>query len=135
MVQLILDVFGDPIELPESKKGGYKAERKDLSVDLEMVTGRMVSELRGTVWTVLYQYGYFDGETKNKVIATAERGKTKPIQCAFLPPDSTGALKYSKFFVTDFTHPKFMWSHNINGLCVPIWGDFAISLREVEPSD
>lgn len=135
MLQLILDVGGANIELPESKKGGYTATLNPLAQYVEMVSGRMVAELRGNVWEISYQYGYFDDITKNKVLSTAEKGRTTPIQCAFLPPDSAGALTYSRFFVTALSYPKFMWSRNSDGETVPLWGDFSISLREVDPHD
>lgn len=135
MVQLILDVGGANIELPESRKGGYTAALVPLSEYVQMISGRMVAELRGNVWEVSYQYGYFNDEMKNKVLAAAEKGRTTPITCGFLPPDSTAALTYSRFFVTDFTYPKFMWSRNVDGNPVPLWGDFSLILREVDPHD
>ena len=135
MVQLILDVDGANIELPESRKGGYTAKLTTLSEYLEMISGRMVAELRGNVWEVSYQYGYFNDEMKNKVLAAAEKGRVTPITCGFLPPESVVTLTYSRFFVTDFKHPKFMWSRNVDGSPVPLWGDFSMSLREVDPHD
>lgn len=136
MTQLILDVDGYNVTLPESKKGGYTAVRQPLSVDVEMVTGRMVRELRGNVWAVSYQYGWFDDETKNQVMSAIEKGRSEPINCGFLPPDSKGELTYSDFFVTSFTYPKFMWSRSEeDGTPIPMWADFSVELREVEPSD
>ena len=52
MTQLILDVGGMAVALPESQKGGYTAYEEDLSVEIEMIFGRMVSELGGVVWRV-----------------------------------------------------------------------------------
>lgn len=132
MTQLILD----GVVLPESQKGGYTVEKTSLDVEVQMVTGRIVRELRGKVWTVKYQYGYFDDETKNRVIAACEKGQTTPITCGFLPQESNGELIYSNFFVTNFKRPKFAWSRNASsGKIVPVWGDFNIELREVAPSD
>ncbi len=145
MTQLILDTSGYNLALPESKKGGYTIERKPLSVDVEMISGRMVRELRGNVWVISYQYGYFYDEMKEKVIAACEKGKRAPIMCGFLPPDHLDSLQYSSFFVTEFNRPKFMWSREVdqptsnpNVLSrtpIPVWGDFSLTLREVRPSD
>lgn len=139
MTQLILDTTGYNIVLPESLKNGYRVNLQPLSVDVEMVTGRMVRELRGNVWVISYQYGYFDDTTKNNLIAACKKGRMQPVTCGFLPPDSSGALKYSSFLVTEFSYPKFMWSRiitdNGNPLAVPMWGDFSLKLREVRPSD
>lgn len=125
--------------LPESKQGGYTIEKQPLSVDVEMISGRLVRELRGHVWYITYQYGYFDTDIKNKLIGICEKGRNAPIRCGFLPPDSTGSLIYSVFFVMAFTYPKFMWSRRIGQgeeeSIVPLWGDFALELREVKPSD
>lgn len=132
MTQLILD----GVVLPESKKGGYIAEKVPLSVDVEMITGRIVREMRGSVWRLEYQYGYFDDDTKNMVIAACERGLARPIQCGFLPQESSGELLHRNFFVTSFSRPVFMWSsQNRDGKPVPLWADFKVELREVSPSD
>ena len=139
MTQLILDVDGYNVTLPESRKQGYRAYREDLGTEVIMTNGRLTKEVRGTVWRVEYQYGYFDDITKNNVIAACEKGKKQAITCAFLPPNSTGALTYSPFLVTNFDYPKFMWSRLVSGdnesSPVPMWGDFAVELREVRPSD
>lgn len=137
MIQLILDTKEYNVSLPESKNGGYQVERQALSVEVEMVTGRIVRELRGNVWVVLYQYGYFDDETKNLALAACEKGRKQPIRCGFLPQESVGTLNYADFFVTSFSRPKFLWSskETAGHLAVPIWGDFSLELREVRPSD
>lgn len=142
MTQLILDTNGLNVVLPESQKGGYNVREENLSVDVTMISGRMVRELRGTVWVVDYQYGYFGDEDKDRVISACKKGKKEPILCSFLSSEGN-AMVSSRFFVTDFTFPKFMWSRNerveqegsfINSP-VPLWSDFSVSLREVDPHD
>ncbi len=134
-IQLILDADAGGVILPESRHGKYTAQLTPLHEDVEMITGRLVRELRGNVWVIGYQYGYFTDEMKRRVIAACEKGKREPIECGFLPPDSGGELNYSSFFVTNFTYPKFFWSRNDRGSLVPLWGDFSLTLREVKPSD
>lgn len=133
--QLILDTSGAAVVLPESRKGGYKPQFTPLSEDVEMISGRMVKELRGNVWVLNYQYNYFTTEMKNRVIAACEKGKREPITCAFLRPDSDGALSYSRFFVTSFKYPEFYWGKKVRDVSVPLWGKFSLTLREVKPSD
>lgn len=140
MTQLILDTAEHNLSVPESIKGGYTAKREPLSEEISMISGRLVRELRGNVWMVSYQYGYFDDEMKNKVIAICEKGKKEAINCGFLPPESGGELTYSDFLVTEFSYPKFMWSRKTadgegNYTPIPMWADFSITLREVKPSD
>lgn len=135
MTQLILDTGGESLILPESRKGGYRAELAPLSEDVEMISGRLVRELRGNVWKIAYEYGYFRDEMKNRVIAVCRKGRRTPIRCSFLPPESDGALQSSLFWVMTFTEPKFFWGRRGQGAAVPLWGDFSLTLREVKPGD
>ena len=134
MTQLVLDVGGYAIALPESQKQGYTVDEEQLSVDLTMIPGNMVKELRGAVWVATYQYGYFNDADKDRVIAACKKGQREPILCTILIPDENRTLT-SSFFVTSFTRPRFMWSRNAKGETVPLWGDFNVSLREVDPHD
>lgn len=138
MTQLILDVDGLGVVLPESQNGGYQANLVPLSVDVQMISGRMVRELRGGVWNISYQYGYFDENMKDLVIQACEKGRRQPILCSFLMQDGSGTMKQSSFFVTSFARPKFMWGTKLIGngeTAVPLWADYPLSLREVKPSD
>ena len=127
MNQLVLDTTGTPVTLPESQKGGYIAELKPLSVDVEMVTGRIVRELRGNVWVLRYQYGYFTDQMRNSVLSACEKGRGQAITCLFLPPHSEQMIT-SKFMITDGEPIETL-------VPVPMWGDFSVELREVKPSD
>ena len=131
MTQLILDTTGYKVQLPESQKGGYTADEQPLSRSIEMISGRTVKEVRGNVWVISYQFGYFDDELKNNVLAALKKGEKEPITCGFLPQESSEELSYREFFVTSYTRPKFMWSNNGK----PLWGDYRIELREVKPHD
>ena len=131
MTQLILDTTGYKVQLPESQKGGYTADEQPLSRSIEMISGRTVKEVRGDVWVISYQFGYFDDELKNNVLAALKKGEKEPITCGFLPQESSEELSYSEFFVTSYTRPKFIWSNNGK----PLWGDYRIELREVKPHD
>lgn len=134
MLQLILDTGGYAIALPESIKNGYTAYEEDLTVDLVMIPGNMIKEVRGSVWHVNYQYGYFNESDKNRVIAACVKGRKEPIICSFLPPNGNELIS-SEFFVTAFSSPKFQWSRDDDGETVPLWADFSVELREVEPHD
>ena len=131
MTQLILDTTVYNVQLPESLKGGYTADEQPLSRSIEMISGRTVKEVRGNVWVISYQFGYFDDELKNNVLAVLKKGEKEPITCGFLPQESEQELTYSEFFVTSYTRPKFMWSNDGK----PLWGDYRIELREVKPHD
>ena len=48
---------------PENKRGDkYKCYPTKLAEQLEMISGRMVSEIRGTVQTIEYAYDYMPDE-------------------------------------------------------------------------
>ena len=136
MLQLVID----GMEMPESKKGGYTAIREPLSVDLEMISGRLVRELRGYVWRISYQYGYLTDEERAAFLAICEKGQREPIEVGFLVPDDPGeTLRYSTFLVTDLQRPTFRWGRldepDFVDKWTPIWADFRVELREVRPSD
>lgn len=138
MTQLVLDVAGQGLALPESIKDGYQIQEEELTQDLVMIAGNMVKELRGKVWTITYQYGYFNSADKDRFISACVKGAREPIICTFLVPDTNQTLS-SEFFVTNYTRPKFMWSHTVQGesgaAVEPLWGDFTVELREVDPHD
>ena len=134
MTQLILDVGWYAIALPETRRESYVVDEEALSRDLVMIPGNMVKELRGDVWVIEYQYGYFNATDKDRVIAACKKGRREPIICTFLVPDGNQTLT-STFFVTAYTRPRFYWSRDDKRATVPVWGGFTVSLREVDPHD
>ena len=136
MIQLILDVGGESISLPESKNGGYTIREETLSESIPMISGRTVREYRGKVWVASYQYGYFNDADMKRVVAACEKGMKQSITCCVLTHESN-ELVTSKFIVTSFERPKFMWSRIVTESGeekpVPMWADFSVSLREVKP--
>lgn len=132
MTQLILDVDGAAIVLPESIKGGYTAVKEPLADTVEMISGRIVREVRGNRWVVSYQYGYFDENTMRQILTVCDKGIRQAIKCSFLPQESTdGTLTTLDFFVASYNRPRFMWSDNLT----PLWADFSVNLRAVNPVD
>lgn len=136
MIQLILDIDGYNIALPESRKNGYSVSNETLSESIQMISGRTVREYRGKVWVVSYQSGYFSTDDMRTLLSACEKGMRQSITCAFLTQDSD-ELVTSKFIVTKYTRPKFMSSRKVvvDGELVdkPIWLDFSVTLREVKP--
>ncbi len=136
MIQLILDADGDAISMPESQKGGYTIKEETLSESIQMISGRTVREYRGKVWVASYQYGYFNEADMKRVVAACEKGMRQSITCCVMTHESS-ELVASKFIVTSFERPKFMWSRIIteNGIekTIPMWADFSVNLREVNP--
>ena len=139
ITQLILDAGGGNVVLPQTSNERYYAELVPSSVGVEMVTTRMVRELRGSVWHIAYSYGYLETVIKDAALTACEKGQRMPITCAFLPPTGDdGILLYKSFFVTAITYPKFHFTKAVyrDGVYVPkpFWSGFAVELREVKPS-
>ena len=136
MIQLILDVDGTAISMPESKNGGYTIREETLSESLQMISGRTIREYRGKVWVASYQYGYFNESDMKRVVSACEKGMKQSITCCVLTHESS-ELVTSKFIVTSFERPKFMWSRIVTEIGeekpVPMWADFSVTLREVKP--
>jgi len=132
MVQLILDVGGTyEFTLPESIKENYTAVKIPLATTAQMISGRTVRELRGNVWQVSYQYGYFKQTDLTNLLGACEKGMSQPIVCSFLTQENPEELTTEEFWVDSYQRPKFMWS--LEG--EPLWADFSIVLRGVRPSD
>lgn len=136
MIQLILDVDGYAVVMPESKKGGYTIKEETLSESIQMISGRTVREYRGKVWVSSYQYGYFNNSDMQRVIAACEKGMQQSILCSVRTHENSDLIT-SNFIVTSFERPKFMWSRIVteNGeeTTIPMWADFSVNLREVKP--
>lgn len=136
IIQMVLDVGGENLIMPEACKGRYRAYLEPGFEDVEMASLRLVRELRGNVWRAEYQYDYFKTAMKDRVIAVCRKGRIQPLVCEILPPESARERITSRFWVLSFAEPKFYWSKkNHDGTRIPLWGEFSLTLREVEPSD
>ena len=138
MTQIILDVSGNAVVLPESQKGGYSVWAEQLGEMVQMISGRQVLEVRGEVYCASYQYGYFTKEEKDKIVESCRKGKRQPVKCTILLQDNTSYT--GDFFVTELKEPTFMWSSNgKNGegeaVPAPVWADLSFTIREVQPHD
>lgn len=136
MTQLILDVGGQALAMPESRKGGYYPRQEELYQDVDMISRRRTREYRGRVWVISHQYGYLDDIDKERFILACQAGSRGSILCSFLPQNSTD-MQTSLFYVTAYREPKFMWSNEVEEygemVSKPLWGDYYVELREVKP--
>ena len=136
MIQMILDVGGYAVAMPESKNGGYTIKEETLSESIQMISGRTVREYRGKVWVASYQYGYFNDADMKRVVSACEKGMKQSILCSVLTHENADLIT-TNFIVTSFERPKFMWSRIVTESgeekSVPMWADFSVSLREVKP--
>ena len=116
MTQIILS----GISLPESSGDRYSCWEEDLTVQVEMITGRVVQESRGAIWRA--------NETTRRILAALH--SSGPIQASVLPNGRT-ELVPGRFFVESITPPAFLFSED----GIPCWHGLGFTLREVEPHD
>lgn len=124
MIQLIVN----GIYLPETSKDKYQCYPGELSVNVEMISGRTVREVRGHVQMITWSYDYM-GNTLWRQLAAVLRGNTA-FPVSYLPDDSD-AMATGTFLVDSITQPTFAFSKGGVGL----WHNVGFTLREVKPHD
>jgi len=125
MTQLIID----GLTLPEIKGGAYACPETPLSEQIVMISGRMVSELRGgKVWrpSANYEGWYFTIDFWSSLSAVLLSGTQ--FDAAFLPDNGT-ELQVSTFLVESITTPSYVFSRG----GTPYWTGLSFVLREVRP--
>lgn len=121
-IQLIID----DVALPTATHDRYQAYPEDLTVDVQMISGREPQEARGTVWRIVYSYDYMGDDKCREVLGVLRRSGPKTV--TFLP-DNSDKLVTSKFKVTSITNPTLAFFKG----GVPKWHNFGFVLREVKP--
>lgn len=124
MTQLIVD----GIYLPQTSHDKYQCYTAELSVPLDMISGRRVKEVRGVVQMISYSYDYMGSGLWRQLAAVLRRGDAFP--AAYLPDDGD-ELRTGTFLVESMTQPAFAFSRDGAGL----WHNVAFTLREVKPHD
>lgn len=122
MTQIILD----GIPLPEASFSKYACWEELLSVQVEMISGRMITEIRGKVWKATWSYDYLDNNTTKRILAVLRSGKTF---IAAVLPDNSNKMISSTFLVENQTRPTFLCSDNGE----PLWHGLSFTIREVKP--
>lgn len=125
MTQLIVN---NSIALPEVRDGNYSAVETDLSVQVEMISGRLVEEIRGSVWTISYAKARLPDAQWRALKAVLKGRSSFPVQ--FLANDRDEMVT-ATVLCTALTEPRFAWSRN----GVPYWTGLSFTLREVRPHD
>ena len=124
MTQLIIN----GILLPETSRDKYQCYPGELSVNVEMISGRTVREVRGHVQYIVWSYDYMGNELWRQ-LAQVLRSNTS-ITVAYLPDDKD-ELVSGEFLVESITQPTFAFSRGGVGL----WHNVGFTLREVRPHD
>ena len=122
MQQIILD----GVYLPQRSNGNYACWEDLLGVEVTMISGRVVRELRGKVWRARCTYDVLDDATYKAVLAVLRSGKAFP---ASVLPDNGGEMVSSTFMVERMTPAAFGFSTGGRA----IWRGLSFQIREVEP--
>ena len=124
MTQLILN----GLYLPETSKDKYQCRPSELSVSLDMISGRRIKEIRGCVQVITYSYDYLGNDLCRQVLLVLRSGKPFPV--TYLPDDSD-TMQTGTFLLESLTPPTFAFSKDGTGL----WHNLSFTLREVRPHD
>lgn len=124
MVQLIIN----GIELPETSRDKYSCYPEILGQQIDMISGRRVTEVRGTVQKISYSYDHMGDALMRKVLAVIRSGRS--FEVSYLPDDSD-QMTTSIFLTESYTNPTFAFSKG----GTPYWHNFEFILREVKPHD
>lgn len=124
MKQLIIN----GILLPETSRDKYQCYPGELSVNVEMISGRMVREVRGHVQYIVWSYDYMGNELWRQLAQVLRSNASFTV--AYLPDDGD-ELVSGEFLVESITQPTFAFSRGGVGL----WHNVGFTLREVRPHD
>lgn len=122
--QLILN----GVLLPRSSHDRYSCWEEDLSVQVDMISGRRVIESRGKVWKASYQFDTMGNETLRQVLSVLRSGA--PFIATVLPDISDEPVT-STFLVESITQPTFAFEADGKA----VWHNLGFTLREEEPHD
>lgn len=124
MTQLIID----GLVLPETNHDNYSCYPALLSQEIEMISGRIVREVRGMVQMISYSYDFMGNDTLRALNRVIRSGKAFPV--TYLPDDSD-EMRSGVFITREQSNPTFFFAHGDQ----PYWRNVSFLLREVEPHD
>lgn len=124
MIQLIIG----GVTLPETSNDKYSAYPREIGTQIDMISGRRVTESRGHVEIITYSYDYMGNDLMRQVLTVLRSGTAFTAQ--YLPDDSD-KLKSSEFVVETMENPTFAFSRSGK----PFWHNISFTLREVSPHD
>ncbi len=125
---MIYQLMLENITLPRSSHDRYACWEEDLSVQVDMISGRRVIESRGKIWKASYQFDTLGNEKLRQVLAVLRSGA--PFLATVLPDSSDEPLT-STFLVESITQPTFAFEADGKA----VWHNLGFTIREEEPHD
>lgn len=120
MTQLIVN----GLVLPETSRDKYSCYEEDIGTQLEMISPRMVTELRGKVQVITWSIDYMGDDLMRPLLQTLRSGGS--FEVSYLP-DTGDTLLTSRFLKTSLINPTFAFSRGGKAY----WHNIAFTLREV----
>lgn len=123
MAQLIIGNY----QLPETSGDKYSCPENPLVVNVEMISGRMVQEVRGgLVYEPTYEYDYMPAAIWRPVYEILRSGQSFT---AAVLTDKSDELQVGEYLCTELGHPVFAFGRDGVGY----WHNISFTLREVNP--
>jgi hypothetical protein len=110
--------------LPQTSDDKYKCYQVELGESIRMMSGRLVTEVRGRYWRIEYTYDKLKDDLMRTLLPILRSGNSVDVQ--FLTPDSD-TLQTSTFMCIDKPAPTFAFSADGKGR----WHNFTFSLEQV----
>ena len=115
----------DGIEVEDLEEGDYSAYEQELGVQERMISGRLIEELRATIWVVTLKYGAIDAETMAALNTKFKASRDHTL--FFLPSTGDTELATGTFRLMEPPAPALKsWTGES-----PIWEEYALTFEEV----
>lgn len=121
--------LGNTLPLPEVSRDQYSCWEEELSVQVDMISGRRVIETRGKVQKAQYSYDYMGRELLNQALAVLRSGA--PFVATVLR--DTGDYYTSTFLVESMSPPTMAFSRRKGDTEADFWHKISFVLREEKP--
>lgn len=115
----------DGIDIEDLEAGDYSAYEQELGVSERMISGRLIEELRATIWVVKVRYGAIDAATMAALNAKFKASRDHAL--IFLPSTGGTELASGTFHLREPPAPALKsWTDE-----TPMWEDYELTFEEV----
>lgn len=121
-------IFGGSFALPQVSGDRYRSYPATLSVQVDMISGRRVNELRGFVQKIEYSCDYLPDADMRTLLGYLRSGQ--PFEVAYLPDDDSD-METGTFLTEKMEQPAFAFDRGGRAY----WHNISFVLREVNPRD
>lgn len=117
------------VALPYTSRDKYECYEEEVGSNVEMISGRIVWEVRGHIQKIKYSYDCMGNSLWRRVASFLRSSRAFTVQ--YLPDDGDDP-RSGQFICESLTPPKFAFMGD-NGEYY--WHDISFTLREVAPHD